>query len=225
MSRELLPSPLRRDANYQALSDLLDRFDLDLTKLLIYWLDDVDASALPTLAKQFHVMGLEGWDFATTEAQQRALLKQAVELHRLKGTTWAVRQGIKRYDPNLDIQEWFEYGGEPYRFRLVNGQAALTLHQAVELFHTIEALKSLRSKLEGGIEAEETIHQTLRLLSATLMSITMAPLVSHLGNAGTVIAVHPHIQCQIHPVASHPAPCVQMGRVRLAAITKIEVTL
>ena len=60
--QELLPSPLQRDNNYRALNNLLDRCGgLDLTKLLVYWFDIVDASALPYLAKQFHVMGLEGW--------------------------------------------------------------------------------------------------------------------------------------------------------------------
>lgn len=165
MSEELhnlLPAPLRRDANYKALSDLLDRCSaLDLTKLLVYWFDIVDASALPLLAQQFHIMGLEGWDFATTESEKRALLKQAVELHRYKGTPWAVRQGIRRYDPNIDIEEWQEYGGRPFYFRLTGQSVTLTLGQAVKMIHTIEALKSLRSKLDGGIEAEEsTRHET-----------------------------------------------------------------
>lgn len=224
--QELLPSPLQRDSNYRALNDLLDRAGaLDLTKLLVYWLDIVDASALPVLAKQFHVMGLEGWEFAHTEAEQRALLKQAVELHRYKGTPWAVRQGIKRYDPNLDIQEWFEYGGRPFHVRLTGGTERLTLRQAVELFHTVEALKSLRSKLDGGIEGQETVRHTSRFLTAVTMRVETEAQEQILGNAGAAVIARPFTKLEVNPIKTQPAPVIQPGRVYCAALTRIEVVL
>ena len=109
-NESILPPKLLADPNYRALEQLLQLWSkrIDFTKLLIYWLDIVDASVLPHLAEQFHVLGLEGWDYATTEQEKRDLLKQAVELHRYKGTPWAVRQGLKRINPDLDIQEWLD---------------------------------------------------------------------------------------------------------------------
>lgn len=166
MSKSILPSSLQTDPNYLALNRILEQWqDIDLTQLLIYWIDDVDASVLPHLAKQFHVLGLEGWDYATTEAEQRALIKQAVELHRYKGTPWAVRQGIRRIHPDVDIEEWQDYGGEPYHFRFkYNEQEVhLTLFQALKLYYAIESLKSLRSKLDGGLEAVENVEHEIKL--------------------------------------------------------------
>ena len=224
--QELLPSPLQRDNNYRALNNLLDRCGgLDLTKLLVYWFDIVDASALPYLAKQFHVMGLEGWEFAHTEAEKRALLKQAVELHRRKGTLWAVRQGIKRYDPNLDVQEWFEYGGRPFYFRLTGGVEQLTLQQAVEMFHTIETLKSLRSKLDGGIDGQETVYHTTKFLTAVTMRVETEARQQILGNSGAVVILRPITRLEVCPIKTQPAPYIMPGRIYCAALTRIEVVL
>lgn len=190
MSKSILPSSLQTDPNYLALNRILEQWqNIDLTKLLIYWLDDVDASALPHLAKQFHVLGLEGWDYATTEAEQRNLLKEAVELHRYKGTPWAVRQGIRRIHPDVDIEEWQDYGGEPYHFRLRYGSqnVRLTIAQTLKLYYTIESLKNLRSKLEGGIEANENIVHEIRIATHLITQILRDCEATELANAGVVV--------------------------------------
>ncbi len=69
---------------------------LDLNPLLIYMIDTVPAVALPHLAAQFDILGYKGWRFAKTEAEQRSLIKQAIELHRFKGTPWSIKEAIKR---------------------------------------------------------------------------------------------------------------------------------
>ena len=69
--------------------------DYDLGKLLVYVIDDLDASALPFLAEQFDVLGWKGWRLAKTESDQRELLKRAIELHRYKGTEWAIIEALK----------------------------------------------------------------------------------------------------------------------------------
>ena len=226
MSSDILPGPLRTDPNYIALNSLLDRAEaLDLTKELVYWIDTVDASALPVLARQFHVMGLEGWDYAATEAEQRALLKQAVELHRFKGTPWAVRQGIKRLNPSLDIEEWFEYSGQPFRFRLTNG-TPMTLGLAVKLFWTIEALKNVRSKLEGGIEAVETVEETLKFATAVFSEIGRSYDVRKCGNSVAAIFAGAIIRCEASAaVRNPPSPYVRAASVFYASHTRMEVVL
>ena len=69
--------------------------EMDLGQLLVYVIDDVDASALPYLAEQFDVLGYKGWKLAQTESDQRELLKRAIELHRYKGTEWAIIEALK----------------------------------------------------------------------------------------------------------------------------------
>lgn len=57
-----------------------------------------DAGILGLLAWQWHVMGLEGWD-AVADLDldlRRGLIASALELHRYKGTPWAVRTALQR---------------------------------------------------------------------------------------------------------------------------------
>jgi P2-related tail formation protein len=68
---------------------------IDLTKLLVYMIDTVDPSALPFLGSQFDVLGYKGFRLATTQDDQREIIKRAIELHRYKGTEWAIREALK----------------------------------------------------------------------------------------------------------------------------------
>lgn len=68
--------------------------DLQLDKLLIYLIDTVDEDALPHLADQFDVLGFKGYELAHTVDEKRALIKRAIELHRYKGTIWAIKQAL-----------------------------------------------------------------------------------------------------------------------------------
>ncbi|MCP0736551.1 phage tail protein I, partial [Salmonella enterica subsp. enterica serovar Mbandaka] len=97
MDKLLLPPPLASDERFSILANIAaERFaQIDLTALLVYLVDIVDASALPSLAGQFHVQGLEGWLFAANEQEKRELIKQAIELHKYKGTPWAVRRVLE----------------------------------------------------------------------------------------------------------------------------------
>jgi len=91
----LIPESIR-DENTRALNGLIERLGrLDVTGLLVYLIDNVASSALPHLAEQFHVSGDEGWLLAGTEADRRTLIKRAIDLHRHKGTPWAVKEAVK----------------------------------------------------------------------------------------------------------------------------------
>ncbi len=68
--------------------------EIDLSKLLVYMIDTVDASAIPALAEQFDVLGYKGLKLAENEAEQRDIIKRAIELHRYKGTEWAIKEAL-----------------------------------------------------------------------------------------------------------------------------------
>ncbi|EMW45209.1 phage tail protein I [Escherichia coli 2780750] len=153
MDKLLPPPPLASDERFSILANIAaERFaQLDLTALMVYLIDQVDASALPALAEQFHVQGLEGWLFTTDEREKRELIKQAIELHKYKGTIWAVRRGLEILSLPGTISEWFEYGGRAYFFKvdiaLVDkGLDENLFNDLVELIHEY---KNTRSKLEA----------------------------------------------------------------------------
>lgn len=72
------------------------RFEsLDLSPLLMYVVDTAPADALFYLASQFDVLGWKGWNLAASDADRRALIKRAIELHRYKGTIWAIKEAVR----------------------------------------------------------------------------------------------------------------------------------
>ncbi|MBW2881405.1 phage tail protein I [Escherichia coli] len=153
MDKLLPPPPLASDERFSILANIAaERFaQLDLTALMVYLIDQVDASALPALAEQFHVQGLEGWLFTTDEREKRELIKQAIELYKYKGTIWAVRRVLEILSLPGTISEWFEYGGRAYFFKvdiaLVDkGLDENLFNDLVELIHEY---KNTRSKLEA----------------------------------------------------------------------------
>lgn len=157
--KRLIPAGIR-DLSTEALNELIDRLgSLDLTPLLIYIIDNVHASALPHLAEQFHVAGLEGWSFAQTNVEKRTLIKRAIELHRYKGTTWAIKKVFEILSLDAEIQEWFQYAGDPYKFKVFLKSVIQDEDTYRKLVDLINEYKNIRSWLDSiGIHREHTGH-------------------------------------------------------------------
>ncbi|MDI1471939.1 putative phage tail fiber protein [Thermodesulfovibrio sp. N1] len=144
--KRLIPAGIK-DLNAEAFNELIDRLgSIDLTPLLIYIIDHVDSSALPHLAWQFHI---EGWELAETDKEKRTLIKRAIELHRYKGTPWAVKEAIKACGYEADISEWFQYDGQPYMFRVYIQKPVQSEDTYTKLLRHIYDCKNERSWLDS----------------------------------------------------------------------------
>ena len=87
---------LAGDTRFRALNQASARIGgIDLQPLLVYLVDMVDASALDLLAEQFSLIG-DSWELAESDEARRNLIRGAVELHRYKGTPWAIREVVRR---------------------------------------------------------------------------------------------------------------------------------
>ncbi|ALS60659.1 phage tail protein I [Pandoraea norimbergensis] len=147
----LLPPPLASDERFRVLGQLAARIsDIDLSPLLVYLVDTVNASALPVLADQFHILG-EGWQFARNDDERRLLLKRAIELHRFKGTKWAIQQVLETLALKGQIAEWFEYGGQSYHFRIDVDLSDRGIDETTydALVALVNEYKNVRSHLEA----------------------------------------------------------------------------
>lgn len=83
-------------------------------------MDTVKPDLLPLLAEQFHIDGDEGWLLTQTEQQRRDLIKQSIELHRHKGTPWALREVFRILGVTVELEEWWQRRppAAPYTFEL-----------------------------------------------------------------------------------------------------------
>lgn len=195
--KRLIPDGIR-DSSTEAFNELIERLGtLDLTPLLIYIIDNVHASALPHLAWQFHI---EGWELAETEEEKRALIKKAIELHRYKGTKWAVENAIKVLGIDAEVREWFEYGGQPYRFRVELGlnNRQITASLRDRLIAYIEAYKNERSWLEDIV---------LAYLSSARVFSAAGSMAECYGSSEMLQKIEQTVSGNIYPSAGSMAEC------------------
>lgn len=123
--------------------------DLKLEVLLVYVIDQVESDALPVLAQQFDVLGYRGWKLANTDADRRALIKKAIELHRYKGTVWAVAEAMKSIGfTDAQIIEHTSGHWANFKVELFNKSVPITVQSIADLHKMIEEYKNTRSNLE-----------------------------------------------------------------------------
>ena len=65
-----------------------------------------------------HITWSEGLALASSREQKINLIHRSEELHRLKGTPAAIELVCSLLNVNSKMEEWFEYEGEPYHFKL-----------------------------------------------------------------------------------------------------------
>ena len=155
-----LPHVLRQDPNMLALADSIatvlsaqwDEIDL----LRIYQrIDELDEELLDILAYDFKV---DWWDPNYSLDVKRQVLKDNWRVHRMLGTRAALELALSAIYPGARAEEWFEYGGTPYCFRLYIDASDADIGDAKHrrVLDKVNYWKNLRSHLEG-IEYHKTI--------------------------------------------------------------------
>lgn len=177
--QRLIPAGIR-DAGAVALNELIDRIGtVDISPVLIYWIEEVVASALPHLIEQFHVAGWEGGAQALNDDQRRALIKRAIELHRRKGTPWAVKQALEATGQRVYLTEWFDQvpPGAPY-----TAQAEVEVRDRPLTDASIAAVEAAIAEWKP-----VRTHITTRVLATTSVALNCGVICS----CGEVITIYP----------------------------------
>lgn len=109
------------------------------------------ASLLPFLAWG---VSIDLWDSQWSEAEKRAAIARAIEDQRRKGTPASLRSVIDRFDPLIEVVEWFEDRDtlDPHTFRLelpLRADSAVEYDEALvaALLRDIAAVKPLRAHM------------------------------------------------------------------------------
>lgn len=152
-----------------------ERFsNIDLDCLLVVLIDNVPSDALPHLAQQYHITGNEGWIQALSEEEKRALIKSSIKMHRYKGTKYALEEILSTLNITGSVEEWFEYGGEPYYFKIILQIFNRSINEETEekLIDLINEYKNERSWLEE-IEFQLTSSSNMYAYSAIITNETI----------------------------------------------------
>ncbi|MFA7615704.1 MAG: phage tail protein [Weeksellaceae bacterium] len=123
--------------------------EIQLDALLVYIINTIDRSALYWLADQFDLLGYNGWKLADTDEKKRSLIKKGIELHRYKGTVWAIREALRTVGyPNATIQEHITHWAG-FTIQLNVGDMPIDSDQIAEALEMVKAYKNVRSHLKG----------------------------------------------------------------------------
>ena len=156
---------IERDQRARALAELGLRLDLtELPQLMPRLVDLVVPEHLPLLAESRSILGADGYWLAESDETRRKLIRGAYQLHRYKGTPWAIREIVRRLGfGEVEITEG--YGNKRHNGEIVrNGRHAyghsdrwahyritmphaITNDQADLLRHTLSAFAPARCVL------------------------------------------------------------------------------
>lgn len=99
-------------------------------------------------------VSIDFWDANWTEAEKRTAIAGAIEAQRRKGTRASLRKVLDRFDPLIEIVEWFEDRNtlDPHTFRLelplaIDSDVAYDTALVTALLRDIAAVKPLRAHM------------------------------------------------------------------------------
>lgn len=177
---EALPQVLKRDESTDALaaaaSQILEEHAAELRTVALYPLiDSLPEGLLDILARDFKV---DWYDYAQSLEAKRNTIKTHWSVHRRLGTVGAVRTAIKAIHPQVIIQEWFDYGGDPFHFKLhvktsdneINPELDARLLQALNYYKPVRAILDSINYYRAR-EIEHELYTGLALFSARRTSI------------------------------------------------------
>lgn len=144
---DLLPASLTSNPENGALVEAISemfRYVLGQTDILDPS-NPVPEMLLDIIAKEEH---LDYYDDRLSAEQKRALIRSSWSVHRKKGTPQAIEEVVSIILDKAKIVEWFEYGGDPYHFRIeidgpYSGDETLKV-----VFRTVNVNKRHSTRLE-----------------------------------------------------------------------------
>ena len=120
----------------------------DIEKILIYPnIKNLSEPLLDELAFQFNVFE---YNTAFSQNVKAQIIQNALLTHRYRGTKYAVETVLRSVlGDNSLVQEWFEYGGAPFHFKVLTSNMAVTNEMADEFLRVLNIVKNVRSVLES----------------------------------------------------------------------------
>ena len=149
---DIVPENLLEDKHIRKITEVIDAALKDIYPetaypALISRIDELDSETIDSLAWQWHV---DFYDEDLSLEVRRELVKKSIDYHRHMGTNYAVDGVIKTCFQNAEIQENWEYGGNPYCFKVITIHAGIPDEDELgRIVQAINSVKNTRSSLDG----------------------------------------------------------------------------
>lgn len=190
---KLLPEFMRGDRANRGLAagaNIVLRDVATKAKLLTVWnrIDNMTDEQLDELAWELNVE----WYKSTADIQtKRAIIKSSDKVHAKLGTKWAVEQIITDYFGSGAVREWWEYGGEPYHFKVFSTNPGLVNEHHEEFLAMLEVVKRKSAWLDAviiSLTGEMNIFAGVATHDLTFETHTMGDIEAIAGEAAALAA-------------------------------------
>lgn len=148
----LYPRVLKTDQAFYALGRVIADYlarncELMSSEIIYAAMDTLPEDVLDALA---YDLKIEWYEYSAPIANKRRTVKEAMLVHRYKGTKYAVETALHSVFTDAKVEEWFEYGGEPFHFKLTvyGGSGGSDLKG---LIARIQYAKNLRSVMDNTV--------------------------------------------------------------------------
>lgn len=143
---KLCPAFMRGDKSNIILSNGVNNvfrtWSTDLDRLtVINQIDKLKEAELDQLASDRNIFW---YDSKADISVKRSLIKNAKTVFNRLGTVWAVESVMNDYMPGTELQEWFDYNGDPGYFRIVTTNTSV-LKTDIQTFLNILSLIKRKS--------------------------------------------------------------------------------
>ena len=148
---DYLPEALKRDPKMKALAAAVTEQMLgvsaEIDNVLIYSrIDELPEELIDILAFDMHV---DWYDYSYPLAAKRDILKNSVKVHKKMGTKYAIEKGLSGLYPISEVEEWFEYEGQPHHFHIVCDVSSNRITASYrEIVNVVKMYKRLSSWLD-----------------------------------------------------------------------------
>lgn len=148
---EFLPQYMQSDETAKA-------FEYAVQKQILRVVDQIKALEIYTSinTQPEKVLDELGWQFNIPEytstlpiETKRNLIKTAILTHKQRGTPVAVERVVKDIFGDGYVEEWFNYGGEPYHFKVHTSNVSAGDSEAKLFESIIASSQNVRSYLEA----------------------------------------------------------------------------
>lgn len=148
---ELLPPNLQNDNDAIAVCSAIDKGFIEVVDSIknVLTFADIDNASSEVVDLLAFELNTDFYDNTLPLYKRKEIVNNALIYHLTKGTPYAVELLVTNaFDDGL-VEEWFEYGGDPFYFKITTSDAIIDVNKVNQLVAAVNSVKNERSRLES----------------------------------------------------------------------------
>lgn len=171
----LMPSFLLADRNGYAMAKAMEAGLNMMCGMIRDGVDTVlDVDKMPEwrLDEMAWELNIEWYEWTADVDIKRAQIKGAYEYYNRLGTRLAVKRAVGDVYGSGQVEEWFEYGGEPFTFRVYTSDTQAQSEKRDKFLALLNIVKNARSVLDGvfysGAEGAALLYTATKVVGTSI---------------------------------------------------------